>query len=118
MVGAVLDEVAPARSGDLWKALVASKPLSSAEESDQQDVDVVLMQALGECYANANTWENSSANTVDCSGQIYLSYTEKVVPGVDKVAFHCCARTRPASRKRHPSSKNNPNVNVCNPEAS
>ena len=52
-LGAVLDEVAPARSGDLWKALVASKPLSSAEESDQEDVDVVLMQALGECYANA-----------------------------------------------------------------
>ena len=56
-VGVVLDEVAPARSDDLWKALVASKPVSSGEESDQEDVDVVLMQALGECYANANTWK-------------------------------------------------------------
>ena len=56
-VTAVLDEIAPNQLHHLWKA-IASKPLepqNSSEEDD--DVDNVLMEALTECYVNANRWD-------------------------------------------------------------
>lgn len=61
-VAAVLDEVAPTQSGQLWRSLVQSKTLkqelSSDEHNDEdQSMDNVLMEALAECYYNASGWE-------------------------------------------------------------
>ena len=57
-VDAVLEEVAPNQSGQLWKSLVASK--SSDENpsgNEHEPVDEVLMEALAECYRNASNWQ-------------------------------------------------------------
>lgn len=54
-VDAVLEEVAPNQSGQLWKSLAASK--SSDENpsgNERKPVDEVLMEALAECYRNAS----------------------------------------------------------------
>ena len=56
-ITAALDEIAPNKLHHLWNAIV-SKPLepqNSSEEDD--DVDNMLMEALSECYANANRWD-------------------------------------------------------------
>ena len=61
-VGAVLEEVAPHQSGQLWKTLTAYRSLeqedsSSSKEDADVDVDEVLMSALADCYNNSNTWQ-------------------------------------------------------------
>ena len=105
-------------SGDLWKALVASKPLSSAEESDQEDVDVVLMQALGECYANANTWETRRQILSIVADKFTFRTLKKWFPELTKWHFTVAREHALLHGRGTPSSKNNPNANVCNPEAS
>ncbi|KAL9976749.1 hypothetical protein ACROYT_G014078 [Oculina patagonica] len=58
-VGADLDEVAPNQPGELWHSLVPSfnKQFSSDSESEDEDVDNVLMNVLTEGYSNASTWD-------------------------------------------------------------
>ena len=58
-VSAVLDEVAPNQPDKLWQSLVPSlnKQFSSDSDSEDEDVDNVLMNALTECYSNASTWD-------------------------------------------------------------
>ena len=55
-VDAVLEEVAPNQSGQLWKSLVASKS-ENPSGNEREPVDEVLMEALAECYRNASNWQ-------------------------------------------------------------
>ena len=55
---AVLDKVAPNQSRQLWKSLVASKTSDENRTGNEREpVDEVLMEALAECYRNANNWQ-------------------------------------------------------------
>ena len=58
-VGAVLEEVAPKQLEKLWYSLVPSlnQQFYTDSESEDEDVDNVLMNALTECYSNANAWD-------------------------------------------------------------
>ena len=57
VVDAVLEEVAPNQSDQLWKSLVTSKSLDQHPVNDNDErVDEVLMKALAECYRNASNW--------------------------------------------------------------
>ena len=61
-VGAVLEEVAPHQSGQLWKTLTTYRSLehedsSCSEEDAEVDVDEVLTSALADCYNNSSTWQ-------------------------------------------------------------
>ena len=59
-VGAVLEEKAPQQSAHLWKTLVSFKSLEaqdSSSDTEDGDVDQVLMVALAECYMNVSTWQ-------------------------------------------------------------
>ena len=59
-VGAVLEEIAPHQLAHLWKTLVSYKSLEaqdSSNDTEDDDVDQVLLTALAECYMNASTWQ-------------------------------------------------------------
>ena len=61
-VGAVLEEVAPHQSEQLWKTLTTYRSLqqedfSSSEEDAEVDVDELLMSVLADCYNNSRTWQ-------------------------------------------------------------
>ena len=58
-VSAVLEEVAPKQSEKLWYSLVPSltQKFSTDSESEDKDVDNVLMNALTECCSNASAWD-------------------------------------------------------------
>ena len=54
----MLDEVAPNQSDQLWQSLVTSKSFGQHPFNDDEErEDEVLMQALAECYRNANNWQ-------------------------------------------------------------
>ena len=85
-VTAVLDEIAPNQLHHLWKA-IASKPLeprNSSEEDD--DVDNVLMEALTECYVNANRWDT---NLVHNGKQSLISHPVEMDPQLIKISLYC-----------------------------
>ena len=58
VVDAVLDEVAPNQSDQLWKSLFVSKSLDQHPVNDiAKRIDEVLMEASAECYRNASNWQ-------------------------------------------------------------
>ena len=55
-VGAVLEEVAPNQSSQLWQSFVESNPYPRDTKKKGDDFDTALIKALTEFYQNASTW--------------------------------------------------------------
>ncbi|KAL9970476.1 hypothetical protein ACROYT_G022855 [Oculina patagonica] len=86
-VGAVLDEVAPNQPGELWHSLVPSlnKQFSSDSESEDEDLDNVLMNALTECYSNASTWDTRRQILSIMADKVTFRTLKKWIPGLTRV---------------------------------
>ena len=86
-ITAALDEIAPNQLHHLWKAIV-SKPLepqNSSEEDD--DVDNVLMEALSECYANANRWDTKRQILSMMADKVSYRTLLKWIPNLSRNRF-------------------------------
>ena len=84
---AALDEIAPNQLHHLWKSIV-SKPLepqNSSEEDD--DVDNVLMEALSECYANANRWDTKRQILSIMADKVSYGTLLKWIPNLSRYRF-------------------------------
>ena len=58
-MAAVIEEIAPNDAGALWNYIsdAMSKKYSGTGESAEENVDVVFMDTLAECYRAACGWE-------------------------------------------------------------
>ncbi|KAL9957820.1 hypothetical protein ACROYT_G034768 [Oculina patagonica] len=85
--GAVLDEVAPNQPGEFWHSLVPSlnKQFSSDSESEDEDLDNVLMNALTECYSNASTWDTRRHILSIMVDKVTFRTLKKWIPGLTRV---------------------------------
>ncbi|KAK3712196.1 hypothetical protein QZH41_018426 [Actinostola sp. cb2023] len=97
VVAAVLNEVAPNQSGQLWKSLVASKSitqqLSSDNETDEDElVDNVFMEALAECYHNANNWETRRQILSIMSDKVKFQTLRNWIPDLTRYRFTCARK--------------------------
>ena len=84
-VDAVLEEVAPNQSGQLWKSLVASK--SSDENpsgNEREPVDEVLMEALAECYRNASNWQTRRQILSIMADKVSFKTLKKWIPNLTR----------------------------------
>ena len=87
-VDAVLEEVAPNQSGQLWKSLVASK--SSDENpsgNEREPVDEVLMEALAECYRNASNWQTRRQILSIMADKVSFKTLKKQIPNLTRYQF-------------------------------
>ena len=87
-VDAVLKEVAPNQSGQLWKSLVASK--SSGENpsgNEPEPVDEVLMEALAECYRNASNWQTRRPILSIMADKVSFKTLKKWIPNLTRYQF-------------------------------
>lgn len=87
-VDAVLEEVAPNQSGQLWKSLVASK--SSDENpsgNEREPVDEVLMEALAECYRNASNWQTRRQILSIMVDKVSFKTLKKWIPNLTRYQF-------------------------------
>ncbi|KAL9957001.1 hypothetical protein ACROYT_G038578 [Oculina patagonica] len=86
-VGAVLDEVAPNQPGELWHSLVPSLNMqfSSDSESEDEEVDNVLINALTECYSNASTWDTRRQILSIMADKVTFRTLKKWIPGLTRV---------------------------------
>ena len=92
---AVLEEVAPSQSKDLWNSLVPSlnQQFSSNSKSEDEEVDNVLMNALTVSYSNAFTW--------DTRRQILSIMAHKASFRTLKKWISCLARYRFGTARKH-----------------
>ena len=84
-VTAVLEEVAPNQSEQLWQTLVASKSLE--QDGSNKDVDEVLMEALAECYRNANNWQTRRQIWSIMADKISYNMLQKWIPDLTRYRF-------------------------------
>ena len=88
-VDAVLDEVAPNQSDQLWQSLVTSRSLGQHPFStdDEERADEVLMQALAECYRNANNWQTRRQILSIMADKVSYKALQKWIPNLTRYRF-------------------------------
>ena len=87
-VSAVLEEVAPKQSEKLWYSLVPSltQKFSTDSESEDKDVDNVLVNALTECYSNASNFTPLSCRTLLNILSVCAASTRKLLQGLHYIS--------------------------------
>ena len=83
-VQAVLEEVAPNQSEHLWQSVVESM---SSDKQEDDNIDQVLMNALTECYNNANSWETRRQILSIMADKVTFSTLKKWIPGLTRYRF-------------------------------
>lgn len=87
-VDAVLDEVAPNQSVQLWQSLVSSKSLEQHPFGESAaGIDEVLMEALAECYRNANNWQTRRQILSIMSDKVTYKALQKWIPNLTRYRF-------------------------------
>ena len=88
-VSAVLDEVALNQSEKLWHSLVPSlnQQFSSDSESEGEEVDNELMNALTECYRNASTWDTRRQILSKMADKATFRTLNKWIPDLTRYRF-------------------------------
>ena len=104
-VAALLQDMTPHESGSLFSALCSSdalrRQLSDEEDSDQDNMDVTLMEALDECYQAASRWETRRQILSIMADKVRYKRLLKFIPGLTKYRFteakrHCLTYGRGA----------------------
>ena len=89
-VGAVLEEIAPQQSAHLWKTLVSFKSLEaqdSSSDTEDGDVDQVLMVALAECYMNSSTWQTRRQILSIVADKLQFRTVRRWIPDLTRYRF-------------------------------
>ena len=87
-VDAVLDEVAPNQSGQLWQSLVTSESFGQHPfDDDEEHEDEVLMQALAECYRNTNNWQTRRQILSIMADKVSYKALQKWIPNLTRYRF-------------------------------
>ena len=102
VVDAVLDEVAPNQSDQLWKSLAASKSLDQHPVNNNDErVDEVLMEALAECYRNASNWRTRRQILSIMADTVSYKALKKWIPNLTiEVSVQRSKKTYPDRRQR------------------
>ena len=104
-VAALVQDMTPHETGPLFRALCSSdvlrRQLSDEEDSDQDNMDVTLMEALAECYQAAGRWETRRQILSIMADKVRYKTLLKFIPGLTKYRFteakrHCLTYGRGA----------------------
>ena len=104
-VAAVLQDITSREAVPLFRALCSSdvvrRQISSDEDSDDNTVDVTLMEALAECYHASGTWETRHQLLSIMADKVRYRALLRYIPGLTKYRFteakrHCLAYGRGA----------------------
>ena len=96
VVSAVLHEVAPNRSGPLWYSLVPSLNRQFLKDSDSEDDDVddELMDALRECYSDASSWDIRRQILSIMADKVTFRTLKKWIPRLTRYRFSVAKKHR------------------------
>ena len=113
-VAEVVKDIAPAETGPLYRALCSSdvlrKQLSSDKDSEGDPVDETLMEALAECYREANHWETRRQILSIMADKVRYRKLVQYIPGLTRYRFteakrHCFTYGRGAPVQSERSSR-------------
>lgn len=91
VVTAALEEIAPQDAENLWNSLVKSKTAMqqfSTEEEDEHPLDVTLIDALAECYNNANHWSTQRQILSIIADKVSFQTLQRWIPGLTRYRFN------------------------------
>ena len=97
-VADLVQDMTPHETGPLFRALCSSdvlcRQLSDEEDSDEDNMDVTLMEALAECYQAASCWETRRQILSIMADKVRYKTLLKFIPGLTKYCFteakrHC-----------------------------
>ena len=104
-MAALVQDMTPHETGPLFRALCSSdalrRQLSDEEDSDQDNMDVTLMEPLAECYQAASRWETRRQILSIMADKVRYKTLLKFIPGLTKYRFteakrHCLTYGRGA----------------------
>ena len=91
-VTAVLEEIAPKEAPKLWHALKESRRMKETfpneDEGDSSGLDVALLDALAECYNNANHWSTRRQILSVMLDILGLPKLRKWIPGLTRYRYN------------------------------
>ena len=89
VASAALHEVASNQSGPLWYSLVPSlnRQFLNGSDSEEDDVDDELMDALSECYSNASSWGIRRQKLSIMADKVTFRTLNKWIPGLTRYLF-------------------------------
>lgn len=90
-VHAVLEEIAPNQSSTLWKAVKSSGLLQNMPadtESESEPIDAVFMEAIKDCYNNANTWQTRRQILSIIADKLDYNTLNRWIPEVTRWRFN------------------------------
>lgn len=97
-VAAVVTNIAPNDASQLYQAVHSSnvirKHMSSDDDCEQESEDMVLLQALADCYQAASNWETRRQILSIMADKVRYSTLLKFIPGLTRYRFteakrHC-----------------------------
>ena len=104
-VADLVQDMTPHETGPLFRALCSSdvlcRQLSDEEDSDEDNMDVTLMEALAECYQAASCWDTRRQILSIMADKVRYKTLLKFIPGLTKYCFteakrHCLTYGRGA----------------------
>ena len=105
-VEALVQDMTPHETGALFRALCSSDALrrqlsDEEEDSDEDNMDVMVMEALAECYQAASRWETRRQILSIMADKVRYKTLLKFIPGLTKYRFteakrHCLTYGRGA----------------------
>lgn len=84
VVQAALKEIAPNQSEHLWQSVVESMSLDKQEDNN---IDLVLMNSLAECYNNAHSWDTRRQILSIMADKVTFPTLKKWIPGLTRYRF-------------------------------
>ena len=97
VVTAALEEIAPQDAENLWNSLVKSKTAMqqfSTEEEEKGSLDVTLIDALAECYNNANHWSTRRQILSIIADKVSFKTLQRWIPGLTRYRFNIARHHR------------------------
>lgn len=95
VVTAALAEIAPEDAENLWKSLIKSKTfMESSTEEEEDALDVTLIDALAECYQNANHWSTRRQILSILADKVPLKTLQRWIHGITRYRFNMARHHR------------------------
>ena len=96
-VNAVLNEMAPNQSTNLWRSLTTTKPFNQSSSDDDEAnesecTDPVLMDALAECYNNANSWGTKRQMLSIMADKVAFKTLKCWIPDLSRYRYSCAIK--------------------------
>jgi hypothetical protein len=94
VVTAALEEIAPYDAENLWNSMATSMNTVQQFPQEKDRLDITLIDALSECYKNANHWSTRRQILSIMADKVNLQMLQRWIPGLTRYRFNIARHHR------------------------